>query len=110
MNRLNIATHPELATLSRPRAPLTWTRHAMERTGTKGVTHSTSIVIAAGDVVEAEVSYGKVTKLVVRQSQCPQWDRVLVLVPRDGGFTVVTCWLNHKSDTHKTLNRTRLSA
>ena len=110
MIRLNIATHSELATLSRPRAALNWTRHAMERTRTKGVNHSTSILIAAGDVVEAEVSYGRVTKLVVRQAQCPQCDRVLVLVPRDGGFTVVTCWLNHKTDTHKTLNRARLSA
>lgn len=112
MRRLNVQTHPQLATVSRPRATLTWTKHARERVRTKGVRFDESVLIEAGHVVEMELAFNGslVTKLVVRQPQSPDWDRVLVLVPNGEGWTVVTCWLNHRKDTHKTLNKSRISA
>lgn len=110
MRRLNVQLNPELSLITRPRAALTWTRHAQERVRTKRVEFSESVQIEKGQVVELELTHQRVSKLVIRQAQCPDWDRVLVLVPNGEGWTVVTCWLNRKTDTHKTLNRSRISA
>lgn len=110
MKRLNIQTHPELATVSISARSVTYTRHARERAKDKGVTLHGSIHVSAGQLVEAELSYGRLTKAVVRQSMKAGIDRVLVLVPNGDGWTCVTVWTNRSDDTHKTLNRSRISA
>jgi hypothetical protein len=109
--RYNIQTHPELARMSFPSRRLTYTRHAIERLSAKGANRLDTLTIQPGDVVEVEISYAQLSKIVVRQRQCNQWDRVMVLVPGHGAeWKVITCWLNHHTDNHKTLNRARISA
>jgi hypothetical protein len=54
------------------------------------------------EAVEAEVSDGKVVKMVFRRPHSRQAD--LVLVVQDNGF-VRTCWGNVPGDTHRTLDR-----
>lgn len=110
-NRYNIQTHPQLAKMSFPSRRLTYTRHALERLADKGATRQETLTISPGDVVEIEISYAQLSKLVVRQRQCSEWDRVMVLVPdTNTGWKVITCWLNHHTDNHKTLNKSRISA
>ena len=110
MKRLNIQTHPELKTLSFAARPIVYTRHAKERALAKGVSLSKSMHINAGDIVELEIIGDRATKLVVRQSMAERVDRVLVLVPNGEGWTCITVWTNKKTDTHATLNLTRISA
>jgi hypothetical protein len=109
--RLNIATHPKLADLTCIRKALVFTTHASERAIEKAILAPRSIEIQAGEVVEAELSGSRITKLVVRRAMNQDKDLVLVLVPKDRNtWTVVTCWLNDKTDTHSTLKKGRLSA
>lgn len=111
MQRLNIQTHPKLADLTCVRKSLVFTKHASERAIEKQVLAPRSIEIQAGEVVEAELEGSRITKLVVRRAMNKEQDLVLVLVPKDKEtWMVVTCWLNHKDDTHKTLKKGRLSA
>jgi hypothetical protein len=111
MERLNIATHPKLAELTCIRKALVFTKHASERAIEKQVLAPRSIEIQAGEVVEAELEGSRITKLVVRRAMNQDKDLVLVLVPKDKEtWMVVTCWLNSKDDTHKTLKKGRLSA
>lgn len=111
MQRLNIQTHPKLATMTCITKDLVFSKHASERAIEKQVIVPKSMEIRAGEVVEAELIDGKVTKLVVRRPLNATKDFVLVLVPKDRNtWTVVTCWLNNKEDTHKTLKKDRLSA
>lgn len=57
-------------------------------------------------VVEAETdAFGKLVKIVFRKYYDAKFDLVIVLfVPTK---TVKTMWLNARSDTHKTLDRSR---
>jgi hypothetical protein len=111
MKRLNIQTHPKLAELTCIRKSLVFTRHASERAVEKAILAPRSIEIQAGEVVEAELLNNKITKLVVRRAMTQDKDLVLVLIPKDRDtWTVVTCWLNDKTDTHRTLKKGRLSA
>lgn len=111
MERLNIATHPKLAELTCIRKSLVFTKHASERAIEKAILAPQSIEIAAGEVVEAELEGSRITKLVVRRAMNQDKDLVLVLVPKDKEtWMVVTCWLNSKDDTHKTLRKERISA
>lgn len=110
MQRLNIQTHKELASLSFAARPIVYTKHAKDRALAKGVTLSKSMHISAGDVVELEIVGGRASKIVVRQSMGADKDRVMVLVPNGDGWTCVTVWTNHKSDNHATLNLARISA
>jgi hypothetical protein len=111
MQRLNVQTHPKLAELTCIRKDLVFSRHASERAVEKGILVPRSIEIQAGEVVEAELLNSRITKLVVRRAMTKDKDLVLVLVPKDAGtWMVVTCWLNRKEDTHKTLRKDRISA
>jgi hypothetical protein len=111
MKRLNIQTHPELAQVTCKSRKLRATKHAMERADSKGIHLPSYLTVNEGDLVEVELVAGIPSKLVVRQAQCDTWDRVLVLVPKDPEtWLVVTCWLNRVTDSHKTLNKARISA
>lgn len=113
VKRLNIATHPELATFHMAEVSLTPTRHALERASSKGVRLPSRLKVARGQVVEVELDQLKrVTKLVVRfpSKVSIGLDDVLVIVPVSAGlWTIVTCWTNHCTDTHKTLNLSRVA-
>jgi len=111
MKRYNIQTHPKLSEMTCITKALQFTKHASERAIEKGVMVPRTLEIKEGEVVEAETEAGRISKLVVRRALDSRNDFVLVLVPRDSDtWTVVTCWLNRKEDTHKTLNKKRMSA
>ena len=111
MKRLNIALHPELARL-RGTLSLTWSKHAIAQAVAKNVPSVASLDFS-GRVVEAEVADagGRPLKLVVRVPiRGTDRDAVYVVVPLDAvNATVVTAWTNARSDTHKTLDKSRLS-
>lgn len=52
--------------------------------------------------VELNSRTGAVEKQVWRQNLCSEWDLCFPMIA--GGF-IKTVWLNHKTDTHKTLNK-----
>jgi hypothetical protein len=55
--------------------------------------------------VEAEPERRKLRKMVLRSSLDSGRDLVLVVEPRGTRWFVRTCWVNEKSDNHRTLNR-----
>lgn len=56
----------------------------------------------AATVIEAETTYGKVTKIVYRTSYSLNHDLVIVVIPQTG--LVKTAWLNCRNDKHKNLD------
>lgn len=91
---------------------LNWSRHAQNAclTDRYGVIEHPPRAVKAEPrhVIEATLENLRVVKLVVRVSYCEIFDIVLVIVPTGAGnATVKTCWLNKRTDTHKTLDRSR---
>lgn len=56
-------------------------------------------------IIEMEIQGQSVTKLVVRMSYDADKDITIVFNPADG--FVRTVWLNEKTDTHKTLDKSK---
>lgn len=110
MQRLNIQTHPELSQISFVSRLVTYTKHAKERAIAKNVILTRSIHINAGDVVELEMTMGKLSKLVVRQEMTSEVDRVLVLIPDKDIWRCITVWTNRRDDNHATLQLSRITA
>lgn len=111
VTRYNIATHPRLADMFCAERRISFTHHASMRALEKGILVPPTLTIAKGEVVECEITAGKVTKLVVRRKvKNSRRDVVLVLIPMDDYWKVVTCWTNDRNDNHATLNKERLSA
>jgi mannose-1-phosphate guanylyltransferase len=110
MQRLNVATSPRLASLEYPARPLLVTRHARERAAAKDFAIPDSLAVLAGMVVELEKEHATLTKLVVREALDARRDRVLVLIPADNAWLVVTAWTNATTDTHRTLDKRRLTS
>lgn len=116
ITRLNIQTHPKLKEVYLGNVDLSRTNHAGMRAYLKGFDKLLKVKIGCGAVVEAEVDNytQKVVKIVVRVPYNIGQDIVLVLVPPykgsfyEGWLIVKTAWLNSKSDTHATLDRSRL--
>lgn len=109
---MNIATHPELGSLSLGTVGLEYSRHAVLRANERNFALAGgSVLLPAGSIVEIEREGNRTTKLVVRVSSTPVYDLVLVLAPKAPGlFFVKTAWLNKKTDKHATLRLDRLSA
>lgn len=57
-------------------------------------------------LVEIEMKDDRIMKVVLRKSYSAEFDVVFVVV--DHGI-LLTCWLNCKSDTHRTLNKSRIA-
>jgi hypothetical protein len=55
-------------------------------------------------LIEVEIAEGRLNKLVWRASYSSVFDLIIVL---GSSGTVKTVWLNLKSDTHKTLDRSK---
>ena len=109
MQRYNVQIHPKLADMACATRPVTYSRHALDRARLKRVTLLPLVTIAAGDVVEVEITDAVTTKIVVRQRLDTRRDRVLVLVPDGDQWFCVTCWANDIDDTHATLNLGRVT-
>jgi hypothetical protein len=109
--RLNIETHAkQLKALVYPRKKINVSRHASERAAQKHIVIPAFIQINAGEIVEAEFTDATISKIVVRRSATATHDLVLVLIPNPKNvWFAVTCWLNEKTDKHKTLNIKRIS-
>lgn len=101
----NIATNPELKHIDLGQVELNYSWHALKRSSEKNIRLKPSLVVK-GNVVETESINNRTIKLVVRTTYNDTHDLVLVVLP--GGF-VKTVWLNHKKDTHKTLNKQRIN-
>ena len=110
MERLNVATHPQVSDFSLGTVQLVPSRHSIERARDKDVFIPSYINIQRGMIVEMELeNSNKVTKLVVRYPD-EDSDTVLVIVPLSKTvWKVVTVWTNAFDDNHSTLNKERIS-
>lgn len=64
--------------------------------------------LANYETVEVEITRERVSKIVVRGPMDDERDLVLVIIPKAGKpWFVKTVWVNLKSDSHKTLDRSR---
>lgn len=108
----NIQTHPELANIDLGTVYVNYSYHAKEKAAIRGIMLSPTVIVSKGSVVELELANdGKTTiKIVVREDYDKEYDRVSVLIAKNGGIFVKTVWLNHKTDHHKTLNKQRIAA
>jgi hypothetical protein len=115
----NVATHPELASISLGTIHIVWTRHATAQAIRKNVSYTSFLTVPAGAVVEVShdaspprKSSALEHKLVVRLPGEAGWDNVYVLIckARTGRYIVATCWTNRTIDRHATLNMARISA
>lgn len=67
-----------------------------------------SVNLSGYQTVEVEVVGGAIHKIVVRGAMDDTRDRILVLMPRAGrAWLCKTTWVNLRSDSHKTLDRSR---
>lgn len=57
--------------------------------------------------IEALIEGGQVGKLVYRTAYSKNYDLILVCIPKRGGFTVATVWLNDRQDSHQTLDASK---
>lgn len=93
------------------RVSLEWTSHALraaqdDRYGTIPVRDT--MTLEWYDVVEVATVGNRVTKLVMRGGMNKTDDIVIVIRPkRNGVWTVVTAWINRKTDAHKTLDHSK---
>lgn len=85
--------------------PLRYSRHALNAADHDGLKRLPTTLPDGVWVVEIEVFNGTAVKWVVRMaSELPNEDLVLAVLP--DGF-VKTVWLNHRLDSHRTLDITR---
>jgi hypothetical protein len=71
-----------------------------------GVIRPPATVIPHQDnLIEVEVRRGRIVKAVIRISYNETFDLSIVFIPGDA--FVKTCWLNRKTDTHRTLDRSK---
>lgn len=105
----NLALAPELTSLKLGTPTLDWSLHAARRAEEKGIRMDCQLVPDLTQVVEAEFVQGK-PKLVIRVRRADGWDDCLVLLfEGPNSALVLTCWRNHRNDTHQTLNKSRLA-
>ena len=101
-NQLN----PELNDMELGHVKLIYSKHALERAAEKQINLIYSANIVKGSIVETyEDSNNMVRKIVVRVRYDNEMDMVLVLAPagEPKKAKVITVWLNHVNDNHKTL-------
>lgn len=95
------------------RVALTWSKHALlagmnDKYGVIPVFRT--IPLSQFEVVEIAAFENECTKLVVRGKFDETRDVVFVLIPGRESHFVKTCWMNLRTDRHKTLNRSRYAA
>lgn len=93
------------------RVTLSWSRHALraasdDRYGVIPV--QDMMTLEWYDVIEVGVVDEKVSKIVFRGGLDRYRDIVIVLSPMGGNvWKVRTCWVNLKTDAHKTLDKSK---
>lgn len=90
---------------------LEWSRHAMQAAldDRYGLIDSYPVLdLSYCDTIEVELTGRRVSKLVLRAEWDDDHDIVYVVIPKTPTlYFVKTVWMNHKNDTHKTLDRSR---
>jgi hypothetical protein len=81
--------------------PVIYSKHAESRCNEKGIRLQGRIT---GKAFECEYSEGRLTKLALRCKYSDSHD-LCVVISNTG--IVITAWLNHKQDNHKTLDTSR---
>lgn len=85
--------------------PLTYSHHSLDKADILSITELPATVNYQDvDIVEVYTDKGRIVKTVVRTYLDADNDLVLVLRYARGAHHVVTMWVNHKFDTHSTLN------
>jgi hypothetical protein len=101
---------PDFAKVPLHEGPLRYGNHAKNVTAEGGQHKSIPLpemfVAKNATLIEVEVNpvTGEVEKQVWRQPLDNEWDMCFPMIA--GGF-VKTVWLNHRTDTHKTLNKAK---
>lgn len=78
-------------------------KHAMEQAQKRGIKLLSSRILdnlKLENIIDVQVDNKGAIKFLVRFRYAGEYDMVVVITL---GGVVVTCWLNHKYDTHKTL-------
>jgi hypothetical protein len=81
---------------------LNYTNHAIEKSEIRNIDLPKSVNLANWEIIEVTVLRNEITKIVVRKPYNHTHDLAIVIILED--LIVPTVWLNHKNDTHKTLN------
>lgn len=93
------------------RVALRWTRHADQARMTDRygeIRRFKSATLGRLSVVEVEVREGRISKILFRGRYNPDFDVCMALIPNgDQPWTVKTVWLNARTDSHTTLDRSR---
>jgi hypothetical protein len=89
---------------------LSYSQHAKQEASNEGINIYNGlpdrINLNKCELVECElVGQTQLAKIVVRTRYNQSYDLVLVIIPAMG--VVKTVWLNHRADTHATLNRSK---
>jgi ribosomal protein L32 len=85
----------------RPPPLLRWSRHALEQLHQDGF-HGDHALKHDAVCIEVTMEDEQVSRWLMRQSLTAQCDLCLVV---DAGGIVITCWMNQRGDTHRTLDR-----
>lgn len=78
------------------------TNHARAQAQAKGFELPTAFVQKEDSIFEIEISNNRVVKYAIRLEYDENRDISLV-ISRD--YAIITAWLNHKQDKHKTLDK-----
>lgn len=64
-------------------------------------------LIVSGEIFEVKVEDKDVVKFVSRCDYNEKSDICIVILLKENGMLIKTCWLNDKTDKHKTLDMTK---
>ncbi len=97
------------ATLLRPDhgRGLTYGVHALDKAQQLSVEDQLPQFLSTHTLIELEVTYGRVSKWVVRVRLDATCDLCLAITDT---YFVKTVWVNNRTDTHTTLNRSRYTS
>ncbi len=90
---------------------LRWTSHAKSeavKDRYAAIPEFKALTLKRFQVIEVGVTNGRVSKIVFRGRLDDTNDVVIVLIPNGSKpWTVKTCWINRKTDTHRTLDNSK---
>ena len=98
---------PQLKKLKKQIIPdLAYSYHAQNQAYNKGIILPDKLEYSGHNIIEAEIIDSIVYKLVVRveYEHNSDYDICLVII-NNNGILIKTLWLNNKTDTHKTLDK-----
>lgn len=98
---------PENLNLPKGCFALRHSHHARMEALIDGVELPSAILVEECKVFEVGMQEGRVAKLGLRLKYNKIYDLCLVIDTNKYPWKVITCWVNHRDDTHKSLCRNR---